>query len=143
MFARAKSFFRYVVEGQPVTLIRNGHLYVDACLYAGLSADRLMAQLRGQGVATIDQVKFAVMEQSGQLTILKNSEKNLCFPLITDGQLNIDVLDVLGYDRTWLMDQLAVQGYTRVEDVFLAEYSDGKLKLVPYPVLSTKTTPKN
>lgn len=102
-----------------------------------------MAQLRGQGVATIDQVKFAVMEQSGQLTILKNSEKNLCFPLITDGKLNIDVLDVLGYDRTWLMDQLAVQGYTRVEDVFLAEYSDGKLKLVPYPVLSTKTTPKN
>lgn len=41
------------------------------------------------------------------------------------------------------MDQLAVQGYTRVEDVFLAEYSDGKLKLVPYPVLSTKTTPKS
>ena len=35
--------------------------------------------------------------------------------------------------------------YTNILDltVFLEEYSDGKLKLVPYPVLSTKTTPKN
>lgn len=91
--------FRRLIEGRPVILILNGLLDAKACLRVGLSADQLMAQLRSQGIATIDQVKLAVMEQSGHLTILENSAANLRFPLIADGQVNADVLEILGRDE--------------------------------------------
>lgn len=125
--------FRRLIEGRPVILIHNGLLDAKACLRVRLSADQLMAQLRSQGIATIDQVKSAVMEQSGHLTILENSAANLRFPLIADGQVNADVLEILGRDENWLVEQLGYQGITDVEEVFLAEYAAGELKITSYP----------
>lgn len=125
--------FRQLVEGHPVILIHNGQLCVSNCIYVGLSADQLMAQLRTQGIDNIKQVKSALMEQTGHITILKNSKEDLHFPLITDGKVNIDVLEVLNHDENWLMKQLTCQGFAGVEKIFLAEYLDEELKITPYP----------
>lgn len=73
------------------------------------------------------------MEQTGHITILKNSKEDLHFPLITDGKVNIDVLEVLNHDENWLMKQLTCQDFAGVEEIFLAEYLDEELKITPYP----------
>ena len=65
-----------IVVGNPVILIKNGKVNVENCAQVGLSADQLMLHLRMEGVNSTKDVKSAIMEPNGKLTILdKNSEK--------------------------------------------------------------------
>ena len=81
------------------------------------------------------------MEQNGQLIIVQDGEENPKFPLITDGQLQTDILDVIGKNETWLLEEMKKQGLNSYGDVFLGEYIDGYLALTPYP--SKKDEVKN
>ena len=51
-------------------------------------------------------MKRAVVEQDGELIISHKGEENPKFPLITDGQLQADILDVIGKDEKWLLGEL-------------------------------------
>lgn len=50
------------------------------------------------------------MEQDGELIITQEGEENPKFPLITDGQLQTDILQVIGRDETWLLKEMKKQG---------------------------------
>ena len=76
--------------------------------------------------------KRAVVEQDGKLIITQLGEENTKFPLITDGQLQADILQVIGKDETWLLKEMKKQGLKAYSDVFLGEYVDGKLILTAY-----------
>ena len=78
------------------------------------------------------KVKRAVVEQNGELIITQEGEENPKFPLITDGQLQTDILQVIGRDETWLLREMKKQGLQAYSDVFLGEYVDGKLNLTAY-----------
>jgi putative DNA-directed RNA polymerase, omega subunit len=77
-------------------------------------------------------VKRAVVEQGGELIITHEGEENPKFPLITDGQLQTDILHVIGKDEKWLLKEMKKQGLKAYGDVFLGEYVDGKLNLTAY-----------
>ena len=78
------------------------------------------------------KVKRAVVEQNGELIITQEGEENPKFPLITDGQLQTDILQVIGRGETWLLKEIKKQGLQAYSDVFLGEYVDGKLNLTAY-----------
>ena len=69
---------------------------------------------------------------NGQLIIVKYGEENPKFPLITDGHLQKNILDIIGKDKEWLQEELKKQGYHGVGEVYLGEYNKGELKLFPY-----------
>ena len=73
-----------------------------------------------------------MVEQDGELIITLEGEENPKFPLITDGQLQTDILEVIGKDEEWLTTEMKKQGTDGYEDVFLGEYVDGKLILTTY-----------
>lgn len=77
-------------------------------------------------------MKRAVVEQDGELIITHEGEENLKFPLITDGQLQTDILQVIGKDEKWLLKEMKKQGLNAYGDVFLREYVDGNLNLTAY-----------
>ena len=52
--------------------------------------------------------------------------------LITNGQLQTDILQVIGKDEKWLLREMNKQGLKVYNDVFLGEYVDGKLNLTAY-----------
>ena len=52
--------------------------------------------------------------------------------LITNGQLQIDILQVISKDEKWLLKEMKKQGLKAYSDVFLGEYVDGKLSLTAY-----------
>lgn len=81
---------------------------------------------------SIKDVKRAVVEQNGQLIIINPGEKNPKFPLITDGHLQTDILEVIGKDEEWLLEEIKKQGWNRYSDIFLGEYIDDQLILAPY-----------
>ena len=73
-----------------------------------------------------------MVEQDGELIITLEGEENPKFPLITDGQLQTDILELIGKDEEWLTTEMKKQGTDGYEDVFLGEYVDGKLILTTY-----------
>lgn len=124
---------RRIIDGRPQILIQNGKVLVENCMRAGISANDLMFRLRGYGIYEVAKVKSGILEQNGQLVIIENDAANVRFPLINDGQINIDVMELIHHDEQWVFEQIHKAGYDSVDDIYLGEYINGKLTLIPYP----------
>lgn len=124
---------RRIIDGRPQILIQNGKVLVENCMRAGISANDLMFRLRGYGIYEVAKVKSGILEQNGQPVIIENDEANVRFPLINDGQINIDVMELIHHDEQWVFEQIHKAGYDSVDDIYLGEYINGKLTLIPYP----------
>lgn len=124
---------KHLINGKPITLIQNGILNVPECLKNGISANELMFQLRSDGIYEISQVKRAILEQNGQLTIILFGDENVRYPIIVDGLENFDVLDLIQKDEQWLLEQVQAQGFHSISDIYLGEYVTGELILYRYP----------
>lgn len=123
---------KQVIDGKALIVIDEGKINIENCRKVGLSAHDVSFKLRTNNVYSIKDVKRAVVEQNGQLIIIHYGEENPKFPLITDGHLQTDILEVIGKDEDWLIEEIKKQGLNKYSDVFLGEYADGKLILAPY-----------
>ena len=121
-----------MIDGKPTTLIQHGNLSPEACCSVGLSASDVALKLRSQGIFQLKQVKRAVMEQNGQLIVVQAGEENPKYPIITDGVVQIDILDSIDKTEEWLIERLAKEGYTDISNIFIAEYESGNLSVVTY-----------
>lgn len=91
-----------------------------------------MLHLRMEGLNSTQDVKSAIMEPNGKLTILDKNSENPRFPLISNGRINYDVLELINQDEEWLLEKLKEQNIDNPREIFLAEYLNRKLYLVPY-----------
>ncbi|MGP1541937.1 DUF421 domain-containing protein [Peptostreptococcus stomatis] len=123
---------KQLIDGKALIIIDNGKVNIDNCKKAGLSAHDVSFKLRTNNIYSIRDVKRAVVEQNGQLIIIHPGEENPKFSLITDGHLQMDILEVIGKDEDWLIEEIEKQGLNKYSDVFLGEYVDGKLILEAY-----------
>ncbi|TLQ27802.1 DUF421 domain-containing protein [Lactiplantibacillus plantarum] len=124
-------YVKRLIDGQSQLLIKNGQLLVSTALKNGMSANDLMFRLRTEGITDIRYVKRAVLEQNGQLTITQVGDDAVKYPIIVDGQVNLDALEISNHDEAWLLTQLQAQHYT-VSDIYLATYTNKQLLLFPY-----------
>lgn len=138
-FAREhNNWVRNFLDGKPVQVIKNGHVLVGNCMKAGISANELMFKLRSRGIYSVEKVKNCIFEQNGQLTVIENDEANIRFPIISDGQVNQDVLDLIHKSEAWLEQQVQQAGYNSTDEIFLGEYVDQKLSFVGYSEKNSK-----
>ena len=70
--ARWPAFDR-VVEGRPVLLARSGELYRDVLRKQSLSEKEFNMAMREQGVSDVAEVELAMLETSGNITIVKKA----------------------------------------------------------------------
>lgn len=125
---------KQLIDGKALIIIDNGKVNIDNCEKVGLSAHDVSFKLRTNHIYSIRDVKRAVVEQNGQLIIIKSGEENPKFPLITDGHLQTDILETIGRDEDCLIKEIEKQGLSKYSDVFLGEYVDGKLILEAYDI---------
>lgn len=125
------SFVKKLIDGQPVILIKNGEVIVENCAKKGISASDLMFKLRASNVYDTRQVKRAIQEQNGQLTIILYGEELVRYPLITNGFVDEDMLETFEKDREWLDKELEKKN-TELSNVYLGEYNNGNLYLSLY-----------
>ena len=121
-FKEHNQIIQKVIDDQPQILIKNGQIRVEECMRAGITASELMFRLRTRGVYELSKVKSDILEQNGQLVVIENNEQDVRFPLINDGQINHDVLELIHR-----------AGFQEVKDIYLGEYVHGQLHLTPYP----------
>ncbi|GEK35684.1 DUF421 domain-containing protein [Kurthia sibirica] len=125
-------FIKKIVDGRPISLIKDGQVDVAECLRCGLSANELMFKLRSTNIYEIEVVKRAVLEQNGQLTIIEYGDENIRYPIIVDGQINSDLLEIINKEEQWLIEKVQHLGYQTIKEIYLGEYLSGELKLHSY-----------
>lgn len=116
-----KKKWRDFFEGTPVILIQNGIIDQSAMRKQRYTIDDLLYQLRDKDISSPEEVQYAILENSGVLTVLstKNSKLKWPHPLIADGQLQVDSLNALGINQNQLMKELNRQGCQSIDEVFL------------------------
>ena len=62
--------FEVLVEGRPQILIHNGHLFEDVMTSARLTHHELNAALRQSGCTCVDDVRSAVLENNGSISVI-------------------------------------------------------------------------
>ncbi|AQW21122.1 DUF421 domain-containing protein [Lentilactobacillus curieae] len=125
-------WFGKFIEGEPITIVRNGEILVENCLKANLSAKDVDFKLRTAGVYDVEDVKRAILEQNGSLTVLRRGDGSIRYPVVVDGQLDPDVLEVMEESEDWLYDKLGISGPEELKTIFMATYRHGKMMVVKY-----------
>ena len=125
---------RELLCGTPVVLIDDGVLCQRAMAENRYTLDELLEELRQQGCAGIKDIQYAVLENSGKLSILPYAasrppsartldveveEGTLPVVLINDGRVISRNLAAVGRDRAWLLDALRKRGLSGPEEAFL------------------------
>lgn len=127
--------FRALICGTPSVLIHRGAIQQDAMRKNRYTLDELLEELREQGIFNIEDVKYAILENSGQLSVLPwdrcqpPSAEMLGFReadsamlptvLINDGRILQKNLTQCGKDIQWLQQTLTKKNISSPSDVFL------------------------
>ena len=98
-------FIKHLIDGKPTVIIKHGQL---------------------------EEVKRAVIEQNGQLIVVRAGDENPKYPIVTDGVIQTEILDTIGKTEDWLNEELQKMGYDNILDIFIAEYDKGKINVVTY-----------
>ena len=142
------SKLRKVIDGKPSILVKNGVIQEKELKSTRVNIEELSMMFREQGIFSVKDVDYAILEQNGQLSILKIQEqitvsrKDMSIPtsqpkylpaeMIIDGRIIHKNLTSYGLNLQWLKNQLNQQGITNIEDVFYAEIQgDGSLYIAP------------
>ncbi len=127
--------FRELVCGTPAVLIRHGVIQQQTMRKNRYTLDELLEELRSQGISCVEDVKYAILENSGQLSVLPwtrrqpptaaqldlEVEDDVTLPtvLINDGRVLARNLAACGHDRAWLNGQLRQWQASSPREVFL------------------------
>lgn len=124
--------FRALVCGTPSILIRKGVLQQAVMRKNRYTLDELLEELRGQGYSGVGEVKYAILENSGHLSVLpwspppsaaqlglKAEEPVLPVVLINDGRVLRGNLTACGHDENWLRKVLRQENANSPREIFL------------------------
>ena len=92
----------------------------------GIAAHDLMFKLRAAGIYEIKRLNVRYSNKMGNSRLFNTADDNLRYPLIVDGQLDDDILDIIDRDEEWVKAELEKQNLT-VEQVYIGEYLNGQL----------------
>jgi uncharacterized membrane protein YcaP (DUF421 family) len=66
--------FGAVVDGTPLTLLKNGEWQLEVMKGMRIDPEDVMAAARTKGVSSIHNVAYAVLERNGAISIIKNEK---------------------------------------------------------------------
>lgn len=119
---------RKFIDGTPVVIIKNGKLIFSEMTKLRYSLDDLITQLREQGVKSIEEVNYAVLENNGKLSVFKK-DVDYPLPIILDGVIQYDVLKEINKTPKWLQELLKKKNLEQ-QDVFYAFYTKQKTFII-------------
>lgn len=124
---------RDFLDGKPAVIIKNGKINFKEMSIQKYNLNDLLMQLRINGVRSLDEVEYAILENSGQLSIFRKNFFNLPtsypFAVIIDGKIQDDVLKSLNKNRTWILNILKKQNI-ELENVFYAFHKGFKTFII-------------
>ncbi|WP_186428777.1 DUF421 domain-containing protein [Clostridium sp. BSD9I1] len=126
---------RNIVNGKPSILIEDGQIDINELKHQKFNINDLMEELRLQGFYNIQDVQYAILETSGQLSIIpktdstpvtkqdlniKTKQDSLPITLILDGKVNHENLELVKMTENKLLSKLKSSGVSSIDEVFIA-----------------------
>lgn len=140
--------FRKALIGTSSMLIDNGVINQQEMHRMRLTLDELLEEVRLKGYADITQIKYAILETNGKLSVISHPEfenltrqdmnidindNDLPVTVISDGKLSEKGLQRIEKDAAWVEQELKRAGYQRVGQIFLMQFIpvQNKITLLP------------
>ena len=120
-----------IVEGEPVYIIYKGRLRQRALRENRISINEVLTEMRTQGIADLGDVRYAILEQNGKVSFLKESDSpNISKTLVVDTKPDLENIRQEGLDLNWLNERLSERGVKLSEVFLLTVNEDGKIALI-------------
>lgn len=121
---------RKVFDGEESIIIFKGNINIKEMKKLCYNFDDLLSQLRQKDIRSIEEVEYAILENSGKLSVFKYSDTD-CFPLpvIVSGKVELNYLKLLGKDLKWLENKLKKQNL-ELKNIYCAFYEKDDIKVV-------------
>jgi uncharacterized membrane protein YcaP (DUF421 family) len=128
---RARGF----ICGKPSILIERGIIVEEELRKLRYNLNDLLEQLRLKNFSNIEDIDYAIVETSGQLSVIPKAEKkpvtlkdmnikanaqHLPVTIIIDGRMISDNLHKIGLSSNWLTNELKKNNIVSSKDVFFA-----------------------
>ena len=112
---------REIICGKPRILINEGKIDEKALTKENFTINELQERLRVNNVNNISDVEYAILETSGQISVILKSEKRgvttedlklqvaktkISYDLVLDGKIMYDNLKKIGKDEKWLVKEI-------------------------------------
>lgn len=112
---------REILCGKPRILVYRGKIDENALLRERFTVSELEERLRGKDVMSLADVEYAILETSGEISVILKPDKRtttpedfnikpeyegLAYDLVLDGKVMYNNLKVLGRDYEWLKKEL-------------------------------------
>lgn len=127
-FSLRSDKLRNFIEGKPSIIIKKGVVNFSVMTKLRYSLDDLLSQLREKGIKNIDEVDYAILENSGNLSVFKNT-KDYPMPIILDGKIDYEVIKEIGKDKKWIMN-LIEKNDIDLSRIFYAFYTKNKTYII-------------
>lgn len=113
---------REILCGKPRILVYRGKVDEKALKKERFTLNELQERLRGVGVINLGDVEYAILETSGQVTVIQKPNKRMTIPedfnimpeyegipydLVIDGKVMYDNLRKIGKDYNWLKKEVS------------------------------------
>ena len=130
---------REIICGKPSILIYRGRINEKNMRKERFTINELEERLRGNNVFNIGDVEYAILETSGQITVIQKPNKRnsipedfeimpeyegIAYDLVVDGKVMKQNLEKLDKDYNWLVKQISAFGI-KPEEALIATI-DGK-----------------
>jgi len=131
---------REIICGKPRILIYRGKIDEQALKKERFTINELEERLRGNNVMNLGDVEYAILETSGQVTVIQKPDKRTTTPadfqimpeyegipydLVIDGVIMQENLQKIGKDYNWLKKQVKPFGM-EPEEALVVTYNGGQ-----------------
>lgn len=125
--------FNKLMTGKPSLLIVNGKLNFKELVKNRYTLNDLLLELRQNGIKSVSDVEYAVLEQNGKLSVFKYNllkiKSDYPMPLIVEGEIQNDTLKNIKKTKEWLVDKIHNKGLL-VNDIFYCFYKNNKIYII-------------
>ncbi|AUM94107.1 MULTISPECIES: DUF421 domain-containing protein [Clostridium] len=126
---------RSLINGEPSILIEKGEIDFQELKNQRFNINDLMEELRLQGYYDLENIEYAILETSGQLSIIPKTEESpvtkkdlslqftqerLPVTLILDGKINKKNLKLIQKDEKWLENKLKKDNISSYDELLIA-----------------------
>ena len=128
-----------LLNGTPSILINKGVLDQKELNKSRISVEELMGELRLKDISDISAVNYAILEQSGKISVIPKSgeknasvadlklqvpEKGIAHALVVDGEISDFNLGQIGQSREYIDKLMKKNSISDIRDIFLLTVDD-------------------
>ena len=133
---------REIICGKPRILIFRGKIDENAIIKENLTINELQERLRGKDIFNFEDVEYAILETSGEITVIPKPNKRMTTPedlgieaeyvgipydLVIDGKVMNENLKKLGKDYNWLKKEISKFKMTPEEALVVVLSGNGSI----------------